>query len=67
MKLEVMAVKLVAVWLGVVCTEFFALSNGWHFVERPSRALHSPLKEMKSEGYPLVPYFLRSYRFFHLM
>ena len=64
-KMEVKAVKLVAVWVGVVCAESFALSNGSHFAERPFRALPHPLAEVKSKGYSLVPYFLRSCRFFH--
>ena len=34
--MEVMTVKLVVVWVEVVCAKSYALSNGSHFVEIPS-------------------------------
>jgi len=43
-------VKLVVVWVGMVFAEFFALSDGSHFVARPLRVLPRPLAEVKSRG-----------------
>jgi len=53
-KVEVKVVKVVVVWVGVVCTESFVLSNGLHFVVRPFRAFPHPLTEVKSKDYSLI-------------
>jgi len=60
-KMELIVVKLVAVWVGVVFSYLFALSDGFHFRVRPWQAVPRPLVEMKSRGLvsgPLLPLFL---------
>ena len=64
-KIKVMAVKPMVVLVEVVFTEYFALSDECHFAERPSQALPRLLAEVKSRGYFLDPYFLRSCKPFH--